>query len=54
MADLPPFASALGDGAHPAGARFPGVLDLQGSLSRVEGARVWRYLPLKVTRTEAL
>jgi uncharacterized protein (TIGR02099 family) len=29
-------------------ARFPGVLDLQGSLSRADGARVWRYLPLGV------
>ncbi len=28
--------------------RFPGVLDLQGSLSRANGARVWRYLPLAV------
>ncbi len=26
--------------------RFPGVLDLQGSLSRAEGTRVHRYLPL--------
>jgi uncharacterized protein (TIGR02099 family) len=26
--------------------RFPGVLDLQGSLSRVQAARVARYLPL--------
>jgi len=26
--------------------RFPGVLDLQGSLSRGDGARVHRYLPL--------
>ena len=26
--------------------RFPGVLDLQGSLSRGEAARVYRYLPL--------
>lgn len=26
--------------------RFPGVLDLQGSLSRGEGHRVYRYLPL--------
>jgi uncharacterized protein (TIGR02099 family) len=25
--------------------RFPGVLDLQGSLSRAEGNRVYRYLP---------
>ncbi|WP_298930133.1 YhdP family protein [uncultured Ramlibacter sp.] len=31
-----------------AGARFPGVLDLQASLSRADGARVWRYLPLGV------
>ncbi len=25
--------------------RFPGVLDLQGSMSRFQGARVYRYLP---------
>ena len=31
-------------------ARFPGVLDLQGSLSRANGARVWRYLPLAVPK----
>ncbi|MBC7703934.1 MAG: TIGR02099 family protein, partial [Rhodoferax sp.] len=30
------------------GARFPGVLDLQGSLSRADGTRVHRYLPLVV------
>ncbi len=30
--------------------RFPGVLDLQGSLSRAEGARVHRYLPLQLDR----
>jgi uncharacterized protein (TIGR02099 family) len=28
--------------------RFPGVLELQGSLSRANGGRVWRYLPLGV------
>ena len=27
-------------------ARFPGVLDLQGQLSRADGTRVFRYLPL--------
>lgn len=27
------------------GGRFPGVLDLQGNLSRVQGTRVFRYLP---------
>ena len=27
-------------------ARFPGILDLQGSLSRADGTRVHRYLPL--------
>lgn len=31
-------------------ARFPGVLDLQGSLSRADGTRVWRYLPLGVSK----
>jgi uncharacterized protein (TIGR02099 family) len=27
------------------GSRFPGTLELEGSLSRANGARVWRYLP---------
>lgn len=30
--------------------RFPGVLDLQVSLARADGARVWRYLPLGVPK----
>ncbi|MDO5624349.1 MAG: YhdP family protein [Pseudomonadota bacterium] len=30
------------------GRRFPGVLDLQGSFSRANGARIHRYLPLGV------
>lgn len=34
----------------PGKSRFPGVLDLQGSLSRGEGNRVYRYLPLAVHR----
>jgi uncharacterized protein (TIGR02099 family) len=33
-----------------AGARLPGVLDLQASLSRANGARVHRYLPLGVPK----
>jgi uncharacterized protein (TIGR02099 family) len=33
-----------------AAARFPGALDLQGQFSRVDGARVHRYLPLAITR----
>ena len=32
----------------PAKSRFPGVLDLKGSLSRGDGTRVHRYLPLAV------
>ncbi|MEY2952473.1 MAG: hypothetical protein RLZZ401_560, partial [Pseudomonadota bacterium] len=28
--------------------RFPGVLDLQGSLSRFDAAQLWRYLPLVI------
>ncbi|MBC7438191.1 MAG: TIGR02099 family protein [Bdellovibrionales bacterium] len=28
--------------------RFPGVLDLQGSMSRAAGTRVYRYLPLSI------
>lgn len=36
--------------SQPGAARFPGVLDLQGSLSRADGARVWRYLPLGVSK----
>lgn len=39
-----PAATAAGAAAHDA--RFPGVLDLQGSLSRGDGGRVHRYLPL--------
>ena len=31
-------------------ARFPGVLDLQGTLSRADGTRVHRYLPLEIDR----
>lgn len=31
-------------------ARFPGVLDLQGSLSRANGARVYRYLPTELDK----
>ncbi len=31
--------------------RFPGVLDLQGSLSRGDGSRVHRYLPLVLPET---
>jgi uncharacterized protein (TIGR02099 family) len=34
--------------ARKGGSRLPGVLDLQGSLSRADGTRVWRYLPLGV------
>ncbi len=29
-------------------ARFPGVLDLQGKLTRADGTRVFRYLPLDI------
>lgn len=32
----------------PGHARFPGVLDLQGSLTRAQAARVYRYLPLEL------
>jgi uncharacterized protein (TIGR02099 family) len=32
------------------GARYPGVLDLQASMSRANGARVHRYLPLGVPK----
>jgi uncharacterized protein (TIGR02099 family) len=31
-------------------ARFPGTLDLRASLSRADGTRVWRYLPLGVPK----
>jgi uncharacterized protein (TIGR02099 family) len=31
--------------------RYPGVIDLQGSLSRANGTRVWRYLPLQVPQS---
>ncbi|SCK61964.1 TIGR02099 family protein [Variovorax sp. HW608] len=32
------------------GGRFPGVLDLQGRLSRADGTRVHRYLPLEIPK----
>ncbi|AMM24871.1 YhdP family protein [Variovorax sp. PAMC 28711] len=31
-------------------ARYPGVLDLQGKLTRADGARVHRYLPLEIPK----
>jgi uncharacterized protein (TIGR02099 family) len=31
--------------------RSPGVIDLQGTLSRADGTRVWRYLPLRIPQT---
>ena len=34
------------EAGEPADRRFPGILDLQGSLSRADGSRVHRYLPL--------
>jgi uncharacterized protein (TIGR02099 family) len=39
-----------GDMRQPQAARLPGTLDLQATLSRANGARVWRYLPLGVNR----
>ena len=45
----PAAASSTGakvDASVPKDTRFPGVLDLQGSLSRGNGARVHRYLPV--------
>lgn len=35
----------------PNGRRFPGHLDLQGTLSRADGTRVHRYLPLGIPKT---
>ncbi len=36
---------------EPGQGRFPGVLDVQGSLSRADGRQVYRYLPLALDRT---
>jgi uncharacterized protein (TIGR02099 family) len=33
---------------HPSKSRFPGVLDLSATLTRGEGTRVYRYLPLTI------
>jgi uncharacterized protein (TIGR02099 family) len=41
-------ASAAGETRPLPAADFPGVLDLSGKLSRADGTRVWRYLPLQV------
>jgi uncharacterized protein YhdP len=48
---MPPGALARwhsGENADGSGARWPGVLDLQGRFSRANGARVYRYLPLGI------
>ena len=37
-----------GEAEDGSGARFPGVLDLQGAFSRANAARVYRYLPLSL------
>ncbi|MDB5897531.1 MAG: hypothetical protein JWP41_1133 [Ramlibacter sp.] len=39
-----------GEPAAKGGPRPPGTLDLQGSLLRADGTRVWRYLPLGVPK----
>ena len=38
-------APGASNAAQQAAARFPGILDLQGSLSRADGTKVYRYLP---------
>jgi uncharacterized protein (TIGR02099 family) len=38
-------------GKSNAKSRFPGVLDLQGSLTRGEGTKVHRYLPLSISKS---
>ena len=38
------WQTAEGSGA----ARFPGLLQLEGTLDRAQGNRVWRYLPLQI------
>ena len=40
-----------GDATKAGGTKFPGMLDLQGSLSRADGSRVYRYLPLRVRKS---
>lgn len=42
-----------GENADGSGARWPGVLDLQGRFSRANGARVYRYLPLGIPALRA-
>jgi uncharacterized protein (TIGR02099 family) len=43
-------ATAGGNSVERHTGRFPGILDVQGSLSRVDGARVYRYLPTGMYR----
>jgi uncharacterized protein (TIGR02099 family) len=46
-------AQGEGQGSWRTGAgagRFPGVLDLQAAISKADGSRVWRYLPLGVNK----
>ncbi len=42
------FKASWHTGEAEGGARFPGVLDLQGAFSRAKAARVYRYLPLSL------
>lgn len=41
-------AAGAKDTAQQAAARFPGILDLQGSMSRADGSKVYRYMPLGI------
>ena len=41
-------APGANNAAQQTAARFPGILDLQGSLNRADGTKVYRYLPLGV------
>ncbi len=50
-ADATGEARATWRTGDPAGrGRFPGVLDLQGSMSRAAGTRVYRYLPASISK----
>jgi uncharacterized protein (TIGR02099 family) len=42
------MAPGANNAAQQTAGRFPGILDLQGSLSRADGTKVYRYLPLGI------
>ena len=44
----PGTAPGANNAAQPTTGRFPGILDLQGTMGRADGSKVYRYMPLGI------